>query len=107
TVECRSHWLMCAYMQQLCLFADTETLVFNSRNHNGVSVLLHCKSAHSFKQRFVAEHLRQKRAICDLLSFEVGGSKLNDSACAAHCLTKWRQGYRGGRCVNGICVCRK
>ena len=82
-------------------------IVFKSGSHNGMSILFSCKSAHSSKQCFVAEHLRERRATCDLLSFEIKGFKLNDSACAAHCLTKWQQGYRGGRCENGICVCRK
>lgn len=48
-------------------------------------------------------NLREKRATCDLLSFNVAGFSFNDSACAAHCLGK---GKRGGRCKNGICVCR-
>jgi len=71
------------------------------------SMVLRCMSSHSSKLCYIAELMREKRATCDLLTFEFRGIKLNDSACAAHCLTKWSQGYRGGRCVNGICVCRK
>jgi len=70
-------------------------------------MLLLCTSLHSFKICFIAELLRQRRATCDLLSFEIRGFKFNHAACAAHCLTKWKKGYRGGRCVNGICKCRK
>jgi len=72
-----------------------------------MAVLLRCTSAHASILCYIAELMREKRATCDLLTFEARGIKVNDSACAAHCLTKWRQGYRGGRCVNGICVCRK
>jgi hypothetical protein len=71
------------------------------------SMLLRCTRLISYKLCYIAELLREKRVTCDLLSFEIGRLKFNDSACAAHCLTKWKQGYRGGRCVNGICVCRK
>ena len=70
-------------------------------------ILSRCTSAHSFTLCYIAEHLRERRATCDLLSFEVPLFKLNHAACAAHCLTKWRKGYRGGRCEKGICVCRK
>nr|WOJ43254.1 defensin-like protein [Lasioderma serricorne] len=48
--------------------------------------------------------IRQKRATCDLLSFEIAGIKVNDSACAANCL---RMGRRGGNCRNGVCHCRR
>ncbi|XP_050307093.1 defensin, isoforms B and C-like [Anthonomus grandis grandis] len=49
-------------------------------------------------------HVIVKRATCDLLSFEVAGVKLNDSACAAHCLTLKK---KGGHCnANKVCVCR-
>ncbi|KAJ9594665.1 hypothetical protein L9F63_027354, partial [Diploptera punctata] len=52
-------------------------------------------------------HVRAKRATCDLLSFEIGSFKLNDSACAAHCISM-RKGFRGGHCNgNKVCVCRK
>ncbi|KAF7266948.1 defensin, isoforms B and C-like [Rhynchophorus ferrugineus] len=53
----------------------------------------------------VSEHSRFKRATCDLLSFEAFGIKLNDSACAAHCL---KLGRRGGHCNSRkVCICRK
>ncbi|KAF7266950.1 hypothetical protein GWI33_019784 [Rhynchophorus ferrugineus] len=53
----------------------------------------------------VSEHGRVKRATCDLLSFEAFGIKLNDSACAAHCL---QLGRRGGHCNDEkVCVCRR
>ncbi|ENN77243.1 holotricin-1 [Dendroctonus ponderosae] len=49
-------------------------------------------------------HVIVKRATCDLLSFEVAGVAVNDSACAAHCLTLKK---KGGRCnANKVCVCR-
>ncbi|XP_030764370.1 defensin, isoforms B and C [Sitophilus oryzae] len=58
-----------------------------------------------FQDQLIEGPVRVKRATCDLLSFEIKGFKLNDSACAAHCLTL---GKRGGHC-NGskVCVCRK
>ena len=68
------------------------------------SMLLRCTNAHSFKLCYIAGLRRERRAIC---GFAVLGIKLNHSACAARCLTKWKKGYRGGRCVNGHCVCRK
>lgn len=52
----------------------------------------------------VGPQIRQKRATCDLLSFEIAGIKVNDSACAANCL---RLGKRGGKCKSGVCHCRK
>nr|WAB21906.1 defensin [Mylabris quadripunctata] len=45
-----------------------------------------------------------RRVTCDVLSFEAKGVKLNHAACAAHCLA---MGKRGGRCNNGVCVCRR
>jgi hypothetical protein len=50
------------------------------------------------------EHIRVKRVTCDILSVEAKGVKLNDAACAAHCLFRGRS---GGYC-NGkrVCVCR-
>ncbi|KOX76708.1 Defensin-1 [Melipona quadrifasciata] len=42
---------------------------------------------------------RQRRVTCDLLSGFV-----EHSACAANCLS---MGKAGGRCENGICICRK
>ncbi|EEB15400.1 Defensin precursor, putative [Pediculus humanus corporis] len=47
---------------------------------------------------------RFRRATCDLLSASTPWGSLNHSACAAHCLTKR---YKGGRCRNGICRCRR
>jgi len=67
-------------------------------------MLLRCTSAHSFKLCYVAELLRERRGICGFAAF---GLKLNHAACAARCLTKWKQGIRGGRCINGTCMCRK
>uniref|UniRef100_A0A1B6FU29 Invertebrate defensins family profile domain-containing protein n=1 Tax=Cuerna arida TaxID=1464854 RepID=A0A1B6FU29_9HEMI len=44
------------------------------------------------------------RVTCDLLSFSVSGFSVNHSACAAHCILRRK---RGGRCINGVCSCRK
>ncbi|GLV36446.1 Defensin [Carabus blaptoides fortunei] len=49
---------------------------------------------------------RQRRVTCDLLSGSVAGVSLGHSACAAHCLAMGR-GFRGGRCIDGVCNCRK
>ncbi|XP_066261748.1 tenecin-1-like [Euwallacea similis] len=50
-------------------------------------------------------HVIVKRATCDLLGFSIGGFSFNDSACAAHCLTK---GKRGGYCSKKkVCICRR
>ncbi|XP_017020074.1 defensin-like [Drosophila kikkawai] len=49
----------------------------------------------------VAEHSRQKRATCDLLS----KWNWNHTACAAHCLAR---GNKGGYCNDkAVCVCRR
>ncbi|CAG9827651.1 unnamed protein product [Diabrotica balteata] len=51
------------------------------------------------------EHYRVKRFTCDVLSVEAKGVKLNDAACAIHCLTL---GKAGGWCDNHkVCNCRK
>ncbi|XP_054277639.1 defensin coprisin [Macrosteles quadrilineatus] len=50
--------------------------------------------------------VRLPRATCDLLSFSFNGNSLNHAACAAHCITLNR-GFRGGRCRDGVCHCRK
>ncbi|XP_026463641.1 defensin-2-like [Ctenocephalides felis] len=50
--------------------------------------------------------VRQKRVTCDLLSVSTPIGSLNHAACAAHCLSL-RRGFRGGRCENGVCNCRK
>lgn len=51
------------------------------------------------------DHVIIKRATCDLLSFEIAGVKVNDAACAAHCLALKK---KGGHCTdNGVCYCRK
>lgn len=56
---------------------------------------------------FVEERAnRQARATCDLLSFTSKWVSVNHSACAAHCLGMLK-GFKGGRCENAICVCRK
>ncbi|XP_017888632.1 defensin isoform X2 [Ceratina calcarata] len=44
---------------------------------------------------------RQRRVTCDLLSFK---GIAEHSACAANCLS---MGKAGGRCENGVCLCRK
>ncbi|CAH1108340.1 unnamed protein product [Psylliodes chrysocephalus] len=50
------------------------------------------------------EHLRVKRFTCDVLSVEAKGVKLNDAACATHCLFR---GKRGGWCdKRRVCNCR-
>ncbi|XP_028150869.1 tenecin-1 [Diabrotica virgifera virgifera] len=51
------------------------------------------------------EHSRVKRFTCDVLSVEAKGVKLNDAACAIHCLTL---GKAGGWCDNHkVCNCRR
>nr|ABZ80665.1 defensin [Sitophilus zeamais] len=58
-----------------------------------------------FQDDLIEGPVRVKRATCDLLSFEIKGFKLNDSACAAHCI---QLGKRGGHCNNSkVCVCRR
>lgn len=54
------------------------------------------------------EHIgeRHRRVTCDLLSFEAAGIAANHAICAAHCISMNR-GFRGGRCINGVCNCRK
>lgn len=48
----------------------------------------------------VVEHLRSKRATCDILS----GFGVNHSACAIHCVLRFRG---GGHCsAKGVCICR-
>ncbi|GLV40377.1 Defensin [Carabus blaptoides fortunei] len=49
---------------------------------------------------------RERRVTCDLLSGSVAGVSLGHGACAAHCIAMLK-GYRGGRCINGVCNCRK
>ncbi|CAK9809892.1 unnamed protein product [Anthophora quadrimaculata] len=44
---------------------------------------------------------RQRRVTCDLLSIK---GVAEHSACAANCLS---MGKAGGRCENGVCLCRK
>ncbi|XP_076646359.1 defensin 1 [Halictus rubicundus] len=45
--------------------------------------------------------VRQRRVTCDLLSIK---GIAEHSACAANCLS---MGKAGGRCENGVCLCRK
>ncbi|XP_020279144.1 defensin-2-like [Pseudomyrmex gracilis] len=47
--------------------------------------------------------VRQARVTCDLLSWQSQWLSINHSACAAKCLAQRR---RGGRCRDGICICR-
>ncbi|XP_076162610.1 defensin 2 [Ptiloglossa arizonensis] len=47
--------------------------------------------------------IRHRRVTCDVLSVATLWVTVNDSACAVRCLT---QGRKGGRCENGVCVCR-
>lgn len=45
-------------------------------------------------------HHRARRATCDLIS----GTKIENVACAAHCIA---MGHKGGYCnSNLICICR-
>ncbi|XP_071581677.1 defensin-2 [Temnothorax nylanderi] len=48
--------------------------------------------------------IRNRRVTCDLLSWQSKWLSINHSACAGKCLV---QGRRGGRCRDGICVCRR
>ncbi|CAG2060723.1 unnamed protein product [Timema podura] len=50
--------------------------------------------------------VRVKRFTCDVLSIDTPFGSLNHAGCAVHCLTMGR-GYRGGRCRDGVCHCRK
>jgi len=55
----------------------------------------------------VSEHgVRVKRVTCDLLSFQSKWVTPNHSACAAHCLALFK-GFKGGRCRDAVCHCRK
>ncbi|XP_029679874.1 defensin-2-like [Formica exsecta] len=47
--------------------------------------------------------IRHRRITCDLLSWQSKWLTINHSACAAKCLAQRRQ---GGRCRDGICICR-
>ncbi|CAL1682339.1 unnamed protein product [Lasius platythorax] len=47
--------------------------------------------------------IRQRRVTCDLFSWQSKWFTINHSACAAKCLLQRR---RGGRCRDGICICR-
>lgn len=49
---------------------------------------------------------RHRRVTCDLLSVSTKIGSLNHAACAAHCLIMMK-GYRGGRCIDGVCNCRR
>ncbi|XP_046662146.1 defensin coprisin-like [Homalodisca vitripennis] len=60
----------------------------------------------SLEEQHFEEGVRLPRATCDLLSFSINGNSLNHAACAAHCLAL-RRGFRGGRCRDGVCHCRK
>ncbi|XP_076296444.1 defensin 2 [Lasioglossum baleicum] len=46
---------------------------------------------------------RPRRFSCDVLSFTSKWFSVNHAACATRCLFQRR---RGGRCQNGVCVCR-
>ncbi|XP_017888466.1 defensin-2-like [Ceratina calcarata] len=48
--------------------------------------------------------LRHRRVTCDVLSWSSKWLSINHSACAVRCLAQRR---KGGRCMNGVCVCRK
>nr|BAI81896.1 defensin [Apis cerana japonica] len=48
--------------------------------------------------------LRHRRVTCDVLSWQSKWLSINHSACAIRCLAKRR---KGGRCKNGVCICRK
>uniref|UniRef100_A0A348G6A9 Defensin2 n=1 Tax=Odontomachus monticola TaxID=613454 RepID=A0A348G6A9_ODOMO len=47
--------------------------------------------------------IRQRRVTCDLLSWQSKWFSFNHSACAVKCLAQRR---RGGRCIDGVCICR-
>ncbi|XP_020279111.1 defensin-2-like [Pseudomyrmex gracilis] len=47
--------------------------------------------------------VRQARLTCDVFSWQSKWLSINHSACAMKCLF---QGRRGGRCRDGVCVCR-
>ncbi|OXU26901.1 hypothetical protein TSAR_014286 [Trichomalopsis sarcophagae] len=46
---------------------------------------------------------RARRFTCDVLSFKSMWVSPNHSACAVRCLAQRR---KGGKCKNGVCVCR-
>ncbi|XP_033324514.2 uncharacterized protein LOC117219453 [Megalopta genalis] len=47
--------------------------------------------------------MRPRRFTCDVLSVETAWFSVNHAACAVRCLAQRR---RGGRCENGVCICR-
>ncbi|OXU26905.1 hypothetical protein TSAR_014290 [Trichomalopsis sarcophagae] len=51
----------------------------------------------------VSPSYRARRFSCDVLSFQSKWVSPNHSACAVRCLAQRR---KGGKCKNGVCVCR-
>lgn len=49
---------------------------------------------------------RFRRVTCDLASISLPWGSANHSFCAANCLAMLK-GYKGGRCIDGVCHCRK
>ncbi|XP_078046273.1 uncharacterized protein LOC144474822 [Augochlora pura] len=47
--------------------------------------------------------MRPRRFTCDVLSVQTTWFSANHAACAVRCLFQRR---KGGRCQNGVCVCR-
>ncbi|XP_017791531.1 PREDICTED: defensin-2-like [Habropoda laboriosa] len=47
--------------------------------------------------------IRERRVTCDVLSWQSQWLSINHSACAVRCLTQRR---KGGRCQDGVCICR-
>ncbi|KAH0944877.1 hypothetical protein HN011_004500 [Eciton burchellii] len=48
--------------------------------------------------------VRHRRLTCDFFSWQSKWLTPNHSVCAAKCIAQHR---RGGRCRDGICICRK
>ncbi|KOC64008.1 Defensin-2, partial [Habropoda laboriosa] len=48
--------------------------------------------------------IRERRVTCDILSLSSKWLSINHAACATRCLAQRR---KGGRCQNGVCICRK
>nr|XP_033324520.1 defensin-like [Megalopta genalis] len=49
------------------------------------------------------DYNRSRRFTCDVLSVQTAWFSTNHAACALRCLAQRR---RGGRCENGVCICR-
>ncbi|XP_078051975.1 uncharacterized protein LOC144478131, partial [Augochlora pura] len=49
------------------------------------------------------DYNRSRRFTCDVLSFQTRWFRVGNMACALRCRVQRR---KGGRCQNGVCICR-